>query len=55
MAILAHAADWIASLVYLVPIVLVAGALLFAYLRERRRGRESDYADRADRIGGDQA
>ena len=45
MTVLAHAGDWIASLIYVVPIAAIAGGLLFAHLRERRRGPDADHVD----------
>lgn len=45
VTVLAHAGDWIASLIYVVPIVLVGGALLMAHLRERRRDPDADSTD----------
>lgn len=45
MIVLAHAGHWLASLLYVVPIVVVLGALGFQVMREKRR----DAAEGADR------
>lgn len=37
MIILAHAGHWLTSLLYVVPIVVVLGALGFQVVREKRR------------------
>ena len=38
--VLAHAADWLSSLIFLAPVLLVAGWLALSTWRERRRGGE---------------
>lgn len=45
MIVLAHAGHWLASLLYVVPIVVVLGALGFQVMREKRR----DAAEAGDR------
>lgn len=37
MIVLAHAGHWLASLLYVVPILVVLGALGFQMVREKRR------------------
>lgn len=40
---IAHAGHWLASLLYIVPIVLVVGGLVFTAWREKRRqAKEGD-------------
>ncbi|MBA3326746.1 MAG: hypothetical protein H0T43_00385 [Solirubrobacterales bacterium] len=39
MIVIAHAGDWLVSLLYLVPIVVLLAVLGVAALRERRRQR----------------
>jgi hypothetical protein len=36
--ILAHAGHWLAGLLYLAPVVIVVGALLFQSWKDRRNG-----------------
>jgi hypothetical protein len=36
--ILAHAGHWLAGLLYLAPVVIVVGALIFQSWKDRRRG-----------------
>jgi hypothetical protein len=36
---LAHAGHWIASLLYVAPVVIIVGALLFQSWRDKRRNR----------------
>ena len=36
--ILAHAGHWLAGLLYLAPVVIVVGALLFQSWKDRREG-----------------
>jgi hypothetical protein len=36
---LAHAGHWIASLLYVAPVVIIVGALLFHSWRDKRRNR----------------
>jgi hypothetical protein len=36
--ILAHAGHWLANLLYLAPVVIVVGALLFQSWKDRRNG-----------------
>jgi membrane protein DedA with SNARE-associated domain len=38
---LAHAGHWLASLLYLVPVLVVVGALVWQSWRDRRRSRRS--------------
>ena len=44
MTVIAHAGDWLTSLIYLVPVVAVLGVLIVTPIRERRRG-PADSAD----------
>ena len=43
--ILAHAGHWIVSALYLVPVLVIVGALTIQSGRERRRARRSDEED----------
>jgi hypothetical protein len=36
---LAHAGHWIASLLYIAPVAVIVGALLFQSWKEKRAGR----------------
>jgi hypothetical protein len=38
---LAHAGHWLASLLYLVPVLIVVGALVWQSWRDKRRHRNS--------------
>lgn len=38
MTVIAHAGDWLMSLIYLVPVVAVLGVLIVTTIRERQRG-----------------
>jgi hypothetical protein len=42
MLVLAHAGHWLANVLYVVPLVGVAVAMLVGRLRERRRERDGD-------------
>jgi hypothetical protein len=48
--ILAHAGHWLAGLLYLAPVLIVVGALVFQSWKDRRRG-EDDPADDAPDVG----
>ena len=37
----AHAGHWLVSLLYLAPVILIAGALVVQHLRDRQRARRS--------------
>ena len=40
MPVHAHAGDWIESVVFAVPVVILAGAMIVDRFRQRRRGRD---------------
>jgi hypothetical protein len=42
LLILAHAGHWLAGLLYLAPVLIVVGALVFQSWKDRRRGDEED-------------
>jgi hypothetical protein len=46
--ILAHAGHWLAGLLYLAPVVIVVGALVFQSWKDKRLGPEEREADRPD-------
>ena len=43
--VLAHAGHWIVSALYLVPVVVIVGAVTIQSRRDRRRARRSDEED----------
>jgi hypothetical protein len=43
--ILAHAGHWLAGLLYLAPVVIVVGALLWQSFKDRRLGDEDEASD----------
>ncbi|MFP5364900.1 MAG: hypothetical protein ACLGI5_19445 [Thermoleophilia bacterium] len=42
MTVIAHAGDWLTSLIYLVPVLAALGVLVVTTIRERRRGPADD-------------
>jgi hypothetical protein len=48
LLILAHAGHWLAGLLYLAPVVIVVGALVFQSVKDRRRGEEDGVDDAPD-------
>ena len=38
MTLIAHAGDWIVSLIYIVPVVAIVAVLVITNIRDRRRG-----------------
>jgi hypothetical protein len=46
--ILAHAGHWLAGLLYLAPVVIVVGALVFQSWKDRRRAEDEPRDDAAD-------
>jgi hypothetical protein len=46
--ILAHAGHWLAGLLYLAPVLIVVGALVFQSWKDRRRGEEDPDDDVSD-------
>jgi 4-hydroxybenzoate polyprenyltransferase len=40
--ILAHAGHWIAGLLYLAPVLIVVGALMYQSWKDKRRGPDED-------------
>jgi hypothetical protein len=46
--ILAHAGHWRAGLLYLVPVLIVVGALVFQSWKDRRRGEDEADDDGSD-------
>jgi hypothetical protein len=48
LLILAHAGHWLAGLLYLAPVLIVVGALVFQSWKDRRRGDEEDDEDASD-------
>jgi hypothetical protein len=40
IVVIAHAGHWAAGLLYLAPVVIVVGALLWQSFKDRRNGRE---------------
>lgn len=36
MRVIAHAGDWLTSLIYLAPVIVVLGVLIVATIRDRR-------------------
>jgi hypothetical protein len=45
--ILAHAGHWFAGLLYLAPVLIVVGALLFQSWKDKRRGEDDEDDDLA--------
>jgi 4-hydroxybenzoate polyprenyltransferase len=43
--ILAHAGHWIAGLLYLAPVLIVVGALLYQSWKDKRRGDDEPDGD----------
>jgi hypothetical protein len=48
--ILAHAGHWLAGLLYLAPVVIVVGALVFQSWKDRRKGDEDEAGGGADKL-----
>jgi hypothetical protein len=48
LLILAHAGHWLAGLLYLAPVVIVVGALVFQSMKDRRRGEDEGADDAPD-------
>ncbi|MCW2993636.1 MAG: hypothetical protein JWQ18_1131 [Conexibacter sp.] len=48
MTPLAHAGRWAAGILYLLPVLLVAGALNWQSLKDRRRGDHADELEGLD-------
>jgi hypothetical protein len=48
--ILAHAGHWLAGLLYLAPVVIVVGALVFQSWKDRREGDDEESEDPADNL-----
>jgi hypothetical protein len=48
LLILAHAGHWLAGLLYLAPVVIVVGALVFQSMKDRRRGADEGADDAPD-------
>jgi hypothetical protein len=46
--ILAHAGHWLAGLLYLAPVVIVVGALVFQSWKDKRLGVDEHEADTPD-------
>jgi hypothetical protein len=46
--ILAHAGHWLAGLLYLAPVVIVVGALVFQSWKDKRRGDDEPGDDASD-------
>ncbi|HMJ35305.1 MAG TPA: hypothetical protein VK501_15450 [Baekduia sp.] len=46
--ILAHAGHWLAGLLYLAPVLIVVGALLYQSWKDRRRGDDDPDDDVSD-------
>jgi hypothetical protein len=46
--VLAHAGHWLAGLLYLAPVVIVVGALVFQSWKDRREGDGDEPEDTAD-------
>ena len=44
MTIIAHAGDWLVSVLYIVPLLVVVGMLAVSAIRDRRRGDDDDDA-----------
>jgi hypothetical protein len=44
--ILAHAGHWFAGLLYLAPVLIVVGALLYQSWKDKRAGPDADDAER---------
>jgi 4-hydroxybenzoate polyprenyltransferase len=45
LLILAHAGHWLAGLLYLAPVVIVVGALLYQSWKDKRRGDDGPERD----------
>jgi hypothetical protein len=45
VVVVAHAGHWIVSALYLVPVLVIAGALTIQSRREKRRARREDEED----------
>lgn len=43
--IVAHAGHWLAGLLYLAPVLIVVGALLYQSWKDRRLGEDQDEGD----------
>lgn len=43
--IVAHAGHWAAGLLYLAPVLIVVGALLWQSIKDRRRGDDDEGSD----------
>lgn len=48
----AHAGHWFAGLLYLAPVLIVVGALLWQSHKDKKLGDEEDDADDLDGAGG---
>jgi hypothetical protein len=48
LLIVAHAGHWLAGLLYLAPVVIVVGALVFQSWKDRRLGDDDHEADTPD-------
>jgi 4-hydroxybenzoate polyprenyltransferase len=46
--ILAHAGHWLAGLLYLAPVLIVVGALLYQSWKDKRRGDDDPDDDASD-------
>jgi hypothetical protein len=46
--ILAHAGHWLAGLLYLAPVLIVVGALVFQSYKDRRLGDDEDEREGED-------
>jgi hypothetical protein len=46
--ILAHAGHWLAGLLYLAPVLIVVGALVFQSWKDKRRGEDDPEDDEPD-------
>ena len=42
MTVYAHAGHWLVQMIYLLPLLVLVGALLRAKIRERRRRRDGN-------------
>jgi hypothetical protein len=48
LLILAHAGHWLAGLLYVVPVLIVVGALVFQSWKDKRRGEDDPEDDESD-------
>ena len=49
MAVFAHAGHWLVQLLYAVPVLFVAGAIVWSKIQERREVAEEENPDLAGR------